>query len=201
MVGQEKPPSFYKRLSSGLVSSPLNSKEFLQLDFLDNEITKENVEAQVPSKFLDWLRSNIHDRIVQNAKRVFAILLLMDETSAIRSLLADGLTDNELPLFPETAQGSDNTLVSFDGRHFPSFRRWKESRVNDFLAKQWLVLAPVFDTSGRHFALNPQCAMPFIASDEISGGAFSFVHKCELHRAHMKGFDVGRNIILTMTSC
>ena len=190
MDNQGKPPSLLNRLREGIVQSPLDGKPFLPLDCVEKEIIRANVKAQLPSIFTDLRKPNIYDRILQDAKKVFTILVLIEESKAIKKLLAEGLMDDDLPLSLKITQGSYQTLVS-SRRAFESFRDWKEARVYDFLEKQWLVLAPVFNTGCHHIKLNVDCAMPFIDSKEITGGAFSYVHKCELPRAHQKDFDVG----------
>lgn len=181
--------SLYAELSSHLRICPLGDKSFLPLDSLDETITAESVKAQLSREDLQFW-SGLPGEVVQHAKKVFAILVLIDEPRAIKDLLLEGLTDEHLPLFPK-GDRNDNILVSVRGKTFQSFVAWPSSaRVDAFLEKQWEVQAPVFDATGSNIILNPKCALPFQSIAEVGRGQFGTVYKGVLHPAHQKGFKV-----------
>jgi hypothetical protein len=109
---------------------------------LDKNITRESVQAELPWKERICQR-NLTNKVVGQAKKVFAILVLADNPLAIKELLKEGLTDENLPL-SRKGYDSSNILVSVCGRKtFRSFDVPKnEAKVTNFLDKQWTVLAP-----------------------------------------------------------
>jgi hypothetical protein len=196
--------TLYDLLRPSLLDSPLggNGQQFLPLNIIDNVITKETVQAEVPWRNRALIRG-LSGKVVQQAKKVFAILVLMGEPLAITELLPEGLTDDHLPLSQQGGQ-NDNILVSVRGKTFRSFESWrKKARVDEFLEKQWLVQAPVLDITGKHITLDPNCPFPFSTADEVGGGRFSTVYKSALHPAHQQGSivsfspDLGAQQLLT----
>jgi hypothetical protein len=183
--------SFYQQLDDALVMCSLGdqSQDFLPLSELNEKITKDSVRAQLSYTTL-WCRPGLPEKVCQYAKKVFAILVLIGEPSAIRDLIADGLTDEHLPLSRNSGK-EKNILLSVKGQRFSSFAAWPhEARVKAFLEKQWVVQAPVLDMTGKHIVLDRKCALPFRTSDDISGAGSSVVYKGILHPAHQEGFEV-----------
>lgn len=183
--------SLYSQLYNHLCECSLGGQVlyFLPLNSLDELITTDSVEAQLSlSDRLPW--SRLPGEVVQHAKKVFAILVLIDKPRAIKKLLREGLTDEHLPLFPK-GDGSDNILVSARGKIFQSFATWHNSaKVAVFLEKQWVVQAPVLDATDSDITLNPKCVLPFYNIVELGEGQSSRVYKGELHPAHQKGLKV-----------
>ncbi|PMD20206.1 hypothetical protein NA56DRAFT_705018 [Hyaloscypha hepaticicola] len=178
--------SLYSQLKYSMLESPLDGQGFLPLNILDELITKESVKAQLSWKTL-LFQSGLPNKIVQHAKKVFAILVLMDKALAITELLSEGLTDEHLPLGRKG--DNSNILVSIRGKTFESFDGWgNDALVGNFLDKQWLVQAEVLDTTGKHFVLNPKCPLPFPRVEEIGGGHLSTVYRAALHPAYLQGF-------------
>jgi len=182
--------TLYKVLRPSLLDSPLGGtgQQFLPLNILDEAITKETVQAELQK--LPWrsraLQRGLTGKVLQKAKKVFAILVLMGEPLAITGLLPEGLTDEHLPLSRKEGK-DDNILVSVRGKTFRSFEAWRnEARVTEFLEKQWVVQAPVLDTTGKHITLDPQSPFPFLQIEEIGGSRFSTVYKGALHPAHQQ---------------
>jgi hypothetical protein len=176
-------------LKSHLLECPLGGQQFLPLEILDVAITKEGIQAELPwtGRFL---QRGLSKKVVLQAKKVFAILVLIGEALAIAELVKEGLTDEDIPLFWPRGE-LDNFLVSTSGKVFHSFKAWKrEAQVQNFLDKQWVVQAPVLDTTGKHFILDQKCALPFPKVEEVGGGRYSTVYKGTIHRAHQRGFAV-----------
>jgi hypothetical protein len=150
----------YNRLNTSIVECSLCSYPKLLLpDVIDDEITAKNVKFAAPSglrQVLGISRNGFVDKVVLQVKKVFAILVMISKTDAIKPLLNEGLNDSHLPL----ANGSDNILVSANGKTFLSFRLWSSKSRDEFLEKQWWVLAPVVNRRGQHIVLDSKCAMP-----------------------------------------
>jgi hypothetical protein len=177
MDGEE----LYERLSASLVECSLRSgRKFFLPDVIDDEITIQNVKFAAPSglrQFFGNPRNSFVDKIVQQTKNIFAILVMISKTDAIKALLAEEINDSLLPL----TTGPDNILVSGNGKTFPSFRLWTSRSRNDFLEKQWWVLAPVVKTRGQHVVLEPSCAMPITDCKLVAFQLDCVVHQGVLH--------------------
>ena len=189
--------SLFQQLRLCLLECPLESqKKFLPLNDLNEKITRDSIKRELPP-MTQRFNCNLPDKVLQHAKKVFAILVLMGEPRYIKDLLQEGLKDEHLPL--QSKRGDNpNVLVSVHGTTFKSFDTWKnEARVGEFLEKQWLVLAPVLDPTGKHIILDTKCALPFQCIDQKTDrGALSIVYKGTVHPAHQQGFKV--SIILPL---
>jgi hypothetical protein len=189
--------ALYSQLHSSLLDSALSLQKFLPLDVLDATITEESVRIYLPWN-IRLFQPDLLVKVTQDAKRVFAILVLLGETLAIKELLSEGITDDHLPLSRSVEATNSNILMSEDGKCFRSFAAWEnDTKVEDFLIKQWLVLAPVLDTRGRLFMLNKKCPLPFVEAEEIGAGPFGIVYRGVLHPAHQKGFQVSSFFVLS----
>jgi hypothetical protein len=173
--------TLYKNVNGALIKCPISRKQFLPLDILQQVITMKAVRA-IP----DVCNVNQAEQVVRGARKVFAILVLVGREDAISYLLADGLIDEYLPLY-RREDGNDQILVS---RHvgvkaFETFQDWEPHQVTYFLEKQWLFQAPVFDATGRHYDIAPECALPIQSQDDqIWSTSFSTVFRCKLRPSH-----------------
>jgi hypothetical protein len=181
-------PSLYRRLKNGLVKCPLSNQYFLPLAVLDAEINVANVQAELP--FQTRVTSpKLPRTVVREARRIFAILVLIGEVHAIKPLLKAGLTDKCLPV--SSRQGGDRVLLFSDGRTFCASAIWKEdARVDDFLRTQWEVLAPVFTFTGKHMTIDSLCALPFGSTEVIGASRFSTIYKSSFHPSHQMKLNV-----------
>lgn len=186
--------SLQRLLEDGFLSSTIDDKTFVPLDFFERIINKQNVKAALGITDGAWAKarlrkpSDLPDRVVKQAKRIFAALVLMDKVAAIKGLLDEGFTDEHLPL---SRDPDHDTLLSRDRATTFSFVGWRRSSVADFvLHKQWLFLAPVLDTKGQLIEVDQECALPFTDSSVIGIGAAGVVYWAKLHKAHQRGFEV-----------
>ncbi|KAF4994554.1 hypothetical protein FDECE_13077 [Fusarium decemcellulare] len=181
--------SLYNQLESCLISSSLDdSPEFLPLSDLDAIITLDSIKAELPIADR-WLHAALPRRIHEHAKKVFAILVLMQETGAIKSLICDDdISDEDLPLCRNGDKGDSeyNVLVSPGGnKTFNSFNKWlKECRIGDFLEKQWIVQAPILTGKGEHLQLDRKCSLPLTECKREAHGGSGVVYKSTVHPSH-----------------
>ncbi|PSN73726.1 kinase-like protein [Corynespora cassiicola Philippines] len=176
-------------LNNAIITPALTSKPFLPLDALEELITADNVKAELTTRWYQKLFPVRPSEIVKNAKKTFTILTLIGVSDKIWELLAEGMSDEHLPLSRHSEDPFSNVLLSADRKkRFQSFQKWNDARVNDFVTKQWVVQAPVLDVAGKHYTLNEHCAIPIVNSEEIEGGQYSIVHRGEVHPAHQNGF-------------
>ena len=181
MVENANKISLFRRLRNAQIESNDNQK-FLPLDVMNEVITEDIVKNAISGKLGRIFDRKLPSKIVKDAKKTFAILVEIGEPGKMKELLSEGLTDDQLPL--STVDNSAE-LKSHTGKRFPSFARWEtEQRVTDFIDKQWIFLAPVLDSSGRHVELSSKCPLPFLDMDEIGHTNTSTVYKSLLHHAH-----------------
>ncbi|PMD58640.1 kinase-like protein [Hyaloscypha bicolor E] len=174
---------------------PLSGKEFLPLGILEEKITSDIVKKELCGdgweKQLTLLRyPSLPQKVSQDAKKVFAILVLIGNPWAIKRLIREGLTDRHLPL----RQGGSGFLESSDNTTFKSPGAWgTDATVKLFIDKQWLVLAPVLDSTGQDIKLSDKCkcALPICdANHRAIDGFSSKVRKGIIPAGHQKGFKV-----------
>jgi hypothetical protein len=172
----------YDELADSLTICPLTENEFLPLSVVEKVITVEKILGLFRGE--DLAGKNVH-----LATKAFAILILLGRknvTSEITELLSEDFTDEQLPLSRRSSGDDRNVLSNCTGdRVFKTFRKWERVDVDHFLAKQWLVQAPVFDTFGSHFILDRNCALPLHKDyTQIGTTEFSRVFKCGLYSSH-----------------
>ncbi|KAH6981724.1 kinase-like domain-containing protein [Ilyonectria sp. MPI-CAGE-AT-0026] len=186
--------TFSDELSDSEVKGPLQQPSFLPLDSFKDKISKRNVCSQL-SLYTRLLHPRLADRIVRDAIKIFAILVLIEKPHAIHSMIQDGLTDEHLPLSLEEGKPNGVLVSKKDG--YPKEFKCFASKVgaNDFLRKQWMVQAPLFNSPGAHFEMDTNCALPLLQCDEAAVGPFAVVYKGEIHPAHHQGFGANGSVL------
>ncbi|WAO91723.1 Protein kinase domain-containing protein [Fusarium falciforme] len=186
--------TLYKQLKQLMRTCPLEGRlaKFIPADELD-KITLAHIQAGLPTR-RRFFSSCISDKVAAEAKRIFCVLVLMEESAAMEQLINEGITDEDLPLCRNGDDSDDseyNVLASVSGnKRFPSSMSWGEGdKVDNFLKKQWVVQAPILDKPGLHFVLEPECALPLTECEtELAQGGMGVVHKAKLHPAHQHLF-------------
>jgi hypothetical protein len=207
--------SLYDTLDGKLKDCPISEKEYLPLGVLDDLITPQRVLASLntPVEGQSITSHHCYDiefatNVVKHARKLFTVLVFIGQQHTIESLLSTGLTDQDLPLhrraspdlppFERTSsdltlgrvKSSSLTLESgvHDKKTFAIFEQWKPHVVGQFISKQWLVLAPVFESSGGHFTLTGECALPLLSppsgSQDTGCSRNNEVTECLLHPDH-----------------
>ncbi|KAK7402875.1 hypothetical protein QQX98_011360 [Neonectria punicea] len=180
--------SFYQELIDSQLKA-LGDQLFLPLSTL-NDFTKDTVTTQL-SPLTRFFCRNLADKVLLQTRKIFIILVFIGKQDTLRVILQDGLKDEDLPLSLHN-DGSGHTLISGNGKLFKSFSTWNEVRVRDFLDKQWLVLAPVFDRSGQRIELNTKCALPSLNSEYVAGENACMVYRGIVPPRHHAGFKEDR---------
>ena len=134
-------------------------------------------------------------------RAIFAILVLMGESSAISKFIEDNVSDVDLPLEMEEAKKTGRIhLKRWDSsqkrlRSVKCVRGWLSARRDQFYAYQWKVVAPYLffthsDTrSIKHFKLKQDHILPFVFAEEQKtipriGGGYGTVFLVDIHRDH-----------------
>ncbi|KAH7183822.1 kinase-like domain-containing protein [Fusarium oxysporum] len=133
--------SLYRQLNKCLIPCHEDA-EFLPLSEISARVTEDNIKSEVPVRKRCFSNRSLPRTILKQARRIFSILVLIQEAQAIVDLVCrDNISDEDLPLTRQSMSGDDqNVLISVKtGKAFPSFSLWpREARVRDFLNFQWL---------------------------------------------------------------
>lgn len=186
-TSSKEDPGLYEKLLGELIKCPITRQLFLPLHVLEEEITAKTI--RVNGHVSNPARA---EQIAREARKVFAILLLIGRQDAIGRLHSDGLTDEYLPL--ERGKGDTECVLKScqnQTKLFKEFRSWDSPAINYFLEKQWQVQAPVFDAAGGNFKLSAECALPLVSEhdpvEQIGHTECSTVYRCILHSSHYQG--------------
>jgi len=146
------------------------------------------------------------DFVLNDAKRMFLILLMMSETdeklSLLRGLRNNGINDASLPigLDKENRKHYGYSLEGprHDGPQFAVFNEWKRNDRVLFESNQWKFTAPVFGGSKFRFQFAPKRRLPYlkVAAKPSSSGFFGEVSRIEIHPAHIPVLEAVRNLPL-----
>ncbi|KAH0443591.1 hypothetical protein CcaCcLH18_00904 [Colletotrichum camelliae] len=130
--------------------------------------------------------------VCSTRRRIFAILVLIDQTSLISGFMGNDLTDSILPIsFCSNGVRSslglrENVIRCFTG--FP------HRVLDDFGSAQWALLVPIigeYSNSVQALNLDHEYILPFIVDSTMEGGAmtirggFSTIYKVKIHKAHI----------------
>ena len=180
-------------------------QEFLPCDKLGELVTRD----RVLSAFQDANISNEEDLVVfalNEAKRIFLILVMMSETeeklSLLRGLQDNGMNDESLPigLDKENRKHYGYSLEGsrYGGPQFAVFNEWMRNDRVLFESNQWKFTAPVFDNNKFRFQFSPKRILPYlvVAPKPSSSGFFGEVSRIEIHPAHIPELEAVRNLPL-----
>jgi hypothetical protein len=121
----------------------------------------------------DYDRPIMAQTILENARKILAILIFIGREGEIVKFLYREIYDTSLPL-------SVGTIKSVSNRDFAAM----------FSEVQWEYIAPVFRRGGSHREIQPRedntqnFILPFLEEEEIGSGAFGTVFKVSLSPYH-----------------
>jgi len=167
---------------------------FLPIDSQKRLITHANVRNELLS--LDYIKDTLEqdiDTIVKEAPKLFAVLAILGMQKYIKKFLDEKINDGDLPFLEvKTKPSSTGIRLNLGNRHGEPITAMKNMSNMDTTVvynMQWRVLAPVFDTPGKHYDLKDDCILPFVEDNEYDGagwksGGFSDVWMIRIHYAH-----------------
>ncbi|KAI3324069.1 hypothetical protein HD806DRAFT_494008 [Xylariaceae sp. AK1471] len=178
-----------------LVYSPLENKSFVPNGVLEELITLETVTSTLAAVGLSAGEQLCFARfIVEKGRRIFAILLFINQVNDIKSLFSEGFTDEALPVAYQ-AEGDSWTVRSYlpdsdnldQDKVWVFFQHWKKSAIFSFCERQWMFLAPVFRIEKFKHFLHRDAILPFVSvKGETKNSYFSVVFHVEIHAAHLE---------------
>lgn len=193
-------PGRKKSLRENLIDARISKDDyhfFIPVDAIDRLICQEAIHDELSSLFgIDSELMNSVSCIRKDYQNVFGILTLIKKGHLISSFLQDKIKDTELPIRLQPASRDDTffeipKLESATGRIlyvFEALTRWETDK---FRQVQWLMIAPVFETSKNdipHLELCDNVILPFIEdySKDAREGGFSSVWAVRMHPAHQQ---------------
>lgn len=165
--------------------------------------------AEEPTLRSESIYQRIHGAkdVRQSFTRIFAILILIEKADAILDFIENSIDDSRLPFFDKDARAGLLYCTHGDTETSLSFTwHWHRSVSTSFLRKQWVFLAPTFESTPEnicHYRLSEDAVLPIVydegsnapAWEEVQGemlrhiGAFGDlpeVTKARLHPQHYR---------------
>jgi hypothetical protein len=163
---------------------PICELETLITASVVEEILRENAKTVIDPR-------NYAHRVKSDAKKLFAILILLRNGPATCPPLDNALSDRNLP-FPRKMENNQIPLLRRDHNELiKAFKKWHNSKIETFAHTQWSVLAPVFDKESTEcLELPDNVILPFHlekaeveknAIPHMETGGFSEVTACRIH--------------------
>ncbi|KAF2018243.1 kinase-like protein [Aaosphaeria arxii CBS 175.79] len=200
MRSDEVSISLYKRIKESEAKYHLDGTHFfLPESAIEDNITEKNIKAELGLGFWGKVKQvvskgDLPTTVLRDAKKAFTILVYINESKSIKGLLDEGIKDSDLPLRRE-AENSGVLLSHDKSKRFKSLQTMNDSVVDSFLEKQWIVMAPTFDSTRNHLDIPSLCPLPFSNIEALTGSHSSVLYKGEIHYSHYRGGKGGNNNI------
>ncbi|ROV89857.1 hypothetical protein VMCG_09505 [Cytospora schulzeri] len=168
---------------------------FLPNDELDKVMVSEHVEDYLRNSEEEVLRTNcsqITEYVRGTSRRIFAILLIIEEPARIMDVIDGSIDDTDLPFHRVDSDGNECLLAKKSGgRLIPiqEFRAWPYTMRYAFFQNQWRVQAPVFLKAGQGLDSHPvhrlenDVVFPWTEYEREYDGN-SEVARIKIHKAH-----------------
>jgi serine/threonine protein kinase len=194
-------------LESHLIVSPTErTKYFLPLDVLDTILDRDlvgrlapkGISREVlcyyvcgpppeikPATTTDTISSR---RPPRTARKILAILILLQRPNDITKFLDDMVHDGDLPLRRFEQRGAQFRLGRSNGKEVSCFDEWKTRDIRQFDDFQWYMLSPFF-TKSQHgrplfYRLHDRVILPWVDYLLAREGGSATIHKTKIHAAH-----------------
>ncbi|CAN9095128.1 unnamed protein product [Alternaria alternata] len=163
-------------------------RDIVQDEVIQAELSKSNKSVGKPSRML---KAPVVSKNYESYRKILAILYLMKRPSKIRLFVKAGLCDDQLPFKKAQHLGRFDRSATLTSRNTPGSANIKFTRPEDadeFLDRQWSVLAPVFSGSDGivpHDDFECESILPFLPETTIAKeGGSSKVFKAKIHPDH-----------------
>lgn len=163
---------------------------------LKNELsrfhTAEHIMDLAETICKDVLVMREDKRKVKSFRKIFALLVMVENVASISQFLNEDVSDLDLPLAP-VGLSRKGVLEKLSRGPLKCFDRWSPIKLRQFQEYQWMLLAPFFSQGDhgevKHFVLRDNHVLPFIALGEnddehIKFGGYSKVFIVQIHKDH-----------------
>ncbi|KAK1722436.1 kinase-like domain-containing protein [Colletotrichum acutatum] len=188
--------SLQRILSDASQTDALNNvRQYIPRHVLDTNVTRESVKAALKKSTAKWkiwplsTKSIVDTVVSNNLKLVFVILLYLDVPWDVKKFHEAGFTDADLPMEKMVSKQGDRLQSGLDSKKlFAPPKHWNLQAEN-FVSKQWVMMAPIFGSSGEYQKLHPLCPLPLTQADGVIHSARNVVYKAEIQSSHQRGFE------------
>lgn len=192
------------RIRARSLKSSYDGKDFLPQDAIEALTSPEIVRFHLQAKLETLATTDDHSlqplvNYVINpndpGKKLFLILAFCEELEKLSAFQDAGFRDKHLPIAIERNPAIRDrycyNVRSMNTNDFwEVFSGWKTKDLEDFNAKQWRFLAPVFTPTTFDYHLSQDCPLPILERiGHQKGGHFSTVFEVKIHEAHQQVLD------------
>lgn len=148
----------------------------------------KDIQART-TEYEDAETNNHAKNACARAQKLYATLAYIKKGGDICQLLAEGVTDDDLPFVRKHDERSRFSLYRKNGSPIKTLETWKDKYLENFDRIQWWMNAAVFQ-SGEYHELGENVVLPFVhfdADDETTTakrGGYSEVYPVRIHPAH-----------------
>jgi len=175
--------------------SDIRVKYFWTDDVLVETMTKPCIVAELQryqeenrAPFAATSIERIADDIITHRRKIFAVLALLDKGACIEQVIAEGLTDKDLPLHTDGSSScSLYRVVNSQNRKVNCFslRGWRTLHRETFFTSQYAMNPQFlgFDSDGRtpkHEEFSPGVVLPITKEEEGHQGGYGVIKKIKL---------------------
>jgi hypothetical protein len=191
-----------ERLLQVMINFGVNHGRYVPCNEFDLLITEGTVKSElIRAGMQSEITTHLIRYILDHAKKIFAVLVMIDEPQWIKELVIEGMQDTDLPIGTEAIIRDEQVhhiVCSFypdsetlDKRHsWATLQGKRLLAVDRFCSYQWRFLAPVFTSGSYKYFLHPDCPLPFIHLEPKAGvtkfNHHSKVFKVYIHKAHVQ---------------
>jgi hypothetical protein len=157
---------------------------------IDAIMTDETVQKAL--KGYDMEPYELHQvgtKVIHDGKKTLAILIVIGRGRAIRTFVQkERYSDLKLPLEHAQAQEYIGDAAAAD----------------DFILRQWELIAPIFLERGPHFRLDDATILPFMSErllDKSKQGSFGAIYETILPRSHVRALAATEEEVSASNGC
>ncbi|OHE97894.1 hypothetical protein CORC01_06757 [Colletotrichum orchidophilum] len=194
------------------ITSASDDMNFLPLDALRRIVTPSAVQRLLghafphfkPKVINSWVsrisgeQDEPKTKVQPKRRKIFAILILMEQVQLIEDFIKNGIDDKNLPLEIKrnAKQKPFIQLQTQEGCVLSCFNHWRTKHVNDFVQNQQTICTPFFKLPGaevHYYEIKSKTILPFEKYDLVQIGGYGSVRKVRIHCAHYSR-DVGSKV-------
>lgn len=193
-------PSLDEELRLGLVLYVCDpGKYFLPHTALDSIVKEETVYRCLEEAKLDLNGETSLAKIMQyifdgqGARKVFAILVLLERVASVVDFMKCRVYDQHLPLIRRNEVGANFELVRTgcsQESDMSCFQTWRQMDIQQFDNSQWYMMAPIFEIAeegAKFYQIPSRAIFPWLSYGNPAGDTNgSVVRKVEIHKDHYR---------------
>ncbi|KAI1759501.1 hypothetical protein GGR53DRAFT_527218 [Hypoxylon sp. FL1150] len=192
------PPDLYTIIENELIHSKFSQKRFLPDAKFKELFTWPIIEQELRSQDSQSTNPDLVKYIVDNATRVFAILVYSGLVAKAFTLSKHTFMDKYLPIQVDGKAVTTFHLLA-DNPALEWFEDWTSRERGTFKNFQWAFMAPVFDKCSILEQPDDEIPLPFVTYDDTPDeGSFGKIHKAQIHGDHIKDFQLDKNLTVAI---